>query len=162
VIREPEKETTVILRPKRIPSRRGLWSLGAVFLIAAAASLGLAACGGDDNGDGTSTSAATTSGGAATGGQAQTVKIGETEYKLDPSDPSVKAGTVTFDVSNDGKVAHSLEVEGPNGEDQLPSDLQPGDSGKLQVDLSKPGKYEFYCPVDDHKGLGMEGEITVE
>jgi uncharacterized cupredoxin-like copper-binding protein len=164
VIREPEKETTVTLRPKRIPSRRGLWSLGAVFLIAAAASLGLAACGGDDNGDETTTTPggkaeeATTGG----GGGGQTVKIGETEYKLDPADPSVKAGTVTFDVSNDGKIDHNLEVEGPTEEQELPQDLAPGDSGKLTVDLSKPGKYEMYCPIDDHKGLGMEGEITVE
>ena len=26
----------------------------------------------------------------------------------------------------------------------------------------KPGTYEMYCAIDDHKGLGMEGEITVE
>jgi uncharacterized cupredoxin-like copper-binding protein len=161
VIHDPYKETTVI-RPQRIPSRRGLLSLGVVLVIAAAASLGLAACGGDDNGDDSSTSAATTSGSAATGGGGQTVKIGETEYKLDPSDPTVKAGTVSFDVSNDGKVTHSLEVEGPNGEEQLPTDLAPGDSGKLSVDLSKPGTYEMYCPIDDHKGMGMTGEITVE
>jgi uncharacterized cupredoxin-like copper-binding protein len=161
VIRDPYKETTVI-RPTRIPSRRGLLSLGVVLVIAAAASLGLAACGGDDNGD-SSTSAASTSGAAAAGGGGgQTVKIGETEYKLDPSDPSVKAGTVSFDVSNDGKVTHNLEVEGPNGEETLPNDLAPGDKGTLSVDLSKPGKYEFYCPIDDHKGLGMEGEITVQ
>jgi uncharacterized cupredoxin-like copper-binding protein len=151
-----------VIRPKSIPSRRGLLGVGVVFVIAAAASLGLAACGGDDNGGSSSTSAATTSGGAATGGGGQTVKIGETEYKLDPSDPSVKAGTVSFDVSNDGQVTHSLEVEGPNGEEQLPNDLAPGDSGTLSVDLSKPGKYEFYCPIDSHKEMGMEGEITVQ
>jgi uncharacterized cupredoxin-like copper-binding protein len=65
-------------------------------------------------------------------------------------------------VTNDGQVTHNLEVEGPNGEQELPSDLAPGDSGTLTVDLSKPGTYEFYCPVDNHKQMGMEGEITVE
>jgi uncharacterized cupredoxin-like copper-binding protein len=25
-----------------------------------------------------------------------------------------------------------------------------------------PGKYEFYCPVANHKEMGMEGEITVK
>ncbi len=144
---------------KRTSSRRGLLSLGGVLLIGAAASLGLAACGGDNGGS--STSAASTSGGAASSGAAQTVKLGETEYKLTPNDPSVKAGTVNFDVSNDGKIAHSLLVQGPNGDAQLKQDLQPGDSGQLQVDLSKPGKYQFYCPIDDHKGLGMVGTITV-
>jgi uncharacterized cupredoxin-like copper-binding protein len=23
------------------------------------------------------------------------------------------------------------------------------------------GKYEFYCPVDGHKQMGMKGELTV-
>ena len=25
----------------------------------------------------------------------------------------------------------------------------------------KPGKYEFYCPVDGHKAAGMKGTLTV-
>ncbi len=37
----------------------------------------------------------------------------------------------------------------------------PGSSGTLTVDL-KPGTYEFYCPVANHKEMGMEGEITVK
>jgi uncharacterized cupredoxin-like copper-binding protein len=151
-----------VIRPTRIPSRRGLLGLGVVLVIAAAASLGLAACGGDDNGDESSTSAASTSEGAATSGGGETVKIAETDFKLDPSDPTVKAGTVSFDVTNDGQTTHNLEVEGPNGEEELPNDLAPGDKGTLSVDLSKPGKYEMYCPVDGHKEQGMEGEITVE
>ena len=135
----------------------GLPRAGAVTLILTAASLGLAACGGDDE---TSTSAATTT--TAPSGKAQTVKVSETEFKLAPADPTVKPGEVTFEVSNDGQVTHSLEVEGPSGESQLDSDLQPGDSGELSVDLSQPGTYEFYCPIDDHKEMGMEGEITVQ
>jgi uncharacterized cupredoxin-like copper-binding protein len=64
-------------------------------------------------------------------------------------------------LKNDGQTTHSIEVEGPNGEAELEQDLAPGESGELKVDLSEPGTYEFYCPVDDHKGLGMEGEVTV-
>ncbi len=93
---------------------------------------------------------------------AQTINIGETEYKLSPAGPKVgKTGTVTFKVTNNGTVTHSLEVEGPKGEARLGKKLQPGQSGTLRVDLSKAGKYEMYCPVDGHKGLGMKGEITV-
>jgi uncharacterized cupredoxin-like copper-binding protein len=88
--------------------------------------------------------------------------VSETDFKLTPADPTVKAGTVTFDVSNDGQTTHSLEVEGPNGEQQLDQDLAPGDKGTLEVDLSKPGTYEWYCPIDSHREQGMEGEITVQ
>ena len=42
------------------------------------------------------------------------------------------------------------------------SDLSPGQSGVLTVDLSKPGTYEFYCPVGNHREQGMEGTITVQ
>jgi uncharacterized cupredoxin-like copper-binding protein len=130
------------------------WS--GVTLLASAALLGVAACGGDDDG---TTTAATPAGGG-TGG-AQTVKVAETEYKLDPDNPTVKPGKVSFDVTNDGQMVHSLTVEGPDGGSTLDKDLQPGDSGELTVDLSAPGKYEFFCPIDGQKGLGMVGDITV-
>lgn len=121
----------------------------------ALAALAIAGCGGDDN----ETSPA--GGAASTGAGGQTVNVSETDFKLDPADPTVKAGTVSFEVANNGQVTHNLEVEGPNGEEELPSDLAPGDSGTLTVDLTKPGTYEFYCPIDNHKQMGMEGEITV-
>ncbi len=114
---------------------------------------GIAGCGGDDNE--TTPVAGTPSAGA------QTVNVSETEYKLDPSDPTVQAGTVSFKVTNEGSVDHNLEIEGPEGEQELDQDLGPGKSGTLTVDLSKPGRYEFYCPVDGHRERGMEGEITV-
>jgi uncharacterized cupredoxin-like copper-binding protein len=91
----------------------------------------------------------------------QTVAVSETEFKLDPADPKVDKGVVTFKVSNDGKATHSLEVEGPDGEVELDKALQPGRSGTLEVNLSRAGKYEWYCPIDGHKDSGMRGELTV-
>lgn len=132
-------------------------SLGAS---AAAAMVGAAAlavgCGGSN---GTTVSSTTT---GAQVGAGSTVAVSETDFKLNPSDPTVKAGPVTFNVSNDGQTVHSLEVEGPNGDQALGSDLSPGQKGVLSVDLSKPGTYEFYCPVDSHKQMGMKGTITVK
>lgn len=126
--------------------------LVALPLIAAALMLA-SGCGGDDN--------ETASAGSAPSAGGQTVDVSETDYKLDPSDPTVEPGTVSFEVTNDGGVAHNLEVEGPKGEEELEQDIGPGESDTLTVDLSKPGRYEFYCPVDGHRGRGMEGEITV-
>jgi uncharacterized cupredoxin-like copper-binding protein len=128
--------------------------LSLIALPVTAAALMLASgCGGDDN--------ETTSAGSAASAGGQTVNVSETDYELDPSDPTVEPGTVSFEVTNDGGVAHNLEVEGPKGEVELEQDLGPGESDTLTVDLSKPGTYEFYCPVDGHRDLGMEGEITV-
>jgi uncharacterized cupredoxin-like copper-binding protein len=138
----------------------------ALFVIAGAIAVPVAGCGGggDDNSTsadtGGATQASTTGGGAAGGGQ--TVDMTAVDFKFDPSDPSVKSGNVTFNLKNDGQQPHSLEIEDVNGQDQeLEGDVSPGQSGTLSVNLP-PGKYEFYCPVDSHKEMGMEGEITVK
>jgi uncharacterized cupredoxin-like copper-binding protein len=80
--------------------------------------------------------------------------------ELDAADATVKAGSVTFDVSNDGSTVHNLEIEG-NGVEEETEDLQPGDTGELTVDL-QPGSYEMYCSIDGHEDLGMKGEVTVQ
>jgi uncharacterized cupredoxin-like copper-binding protein len=124
----------------------------AVAALAATACLSFAACGGDDEGDG---------GGGTSGSPVATVNVSESEFKLDPANPSVdKAGTVEINATNDGKITHALEVEGPNGEKEI-EDIEPGQSKSLRVDLGKAGKYEWYCPIDGHKDKGMKGEITV-
>ena len=73
----------------RVAARRGIGKWSGATLLAVAASLGLAACGGHDNG---TTAGAQKTGTTPAGGgtaSAQTVKIGETEYKLDPDNPGV-------------------------------------------------------------------------
>jgi uncharacterized cupredoxin-like copper-binding protein len=138
-------------------------------LMLALGALVMAGCGGGS--DSSSSSAATTSteqagggsgGGGSGGGSSQSVNVSLTDFKLNPDNPTVKAGSVTFKATNDGQTTHSLEVEGPGDEQQLPNELAPGDSGELTVDLSKPGTYEWYCPIGNHRQLGMEGEITVK
>jgi plastocyanin len=133
-----------------------------MIAIAIAIPLTLAACGGGD--DTSSTTAASTTESSTTasggGGAGGSVDISETEYKLDPSDPTVSAGEVTINVSNDGGTTHNLEVEG-NGVEEITDDLNPGDSGELTLDL-EPGEYEIYCAIGDHAAQGMEGTLTVE
>jgi plastocyanin len=133
----------------------------ALFAIGAAVAVPMVGCGGSSNDNSTSNAAtppATTGGGGAGG----SVDLTATDFKFDPSDPSVKSGNVTFNLKNDGQVTHSLEIEDVNGEDkELEGDVSPGSNGTLTVDL-KPGTYEFYCPIDNHKQMGMTGEITVK
>jgi uncharacterized cupredoxin-like copper-binding protein len=133
---------------------------GKLLAALVAALVGVAGCGGDDNGGGGTTTSSTSTGEATQAGQAVDVSL--VDFKIKPSDPTIdEAGEVEFRVTNDGKTEHNLEVEGPNGEKELPSNLAPGESGTLKVDLSKPGKYEWYCPVGNHRDLGMKGEVTV-
>lgn len=112
--------------------------------------LALSACGGSSSGSGT-----------GAGSILQTIKISEKEFSLTPSTASLaKPGTYEFDISNDGTVTHSFEVEG-NGVEQKAGDIQAGSTTTLRVDLTKAGSYEMYCPIDGHKQQGMKGTITV-
>jgi uncharacterized cupredoxin-like copper-binding protein len=144
-------------------SRRPLPRRGVLVTVAVAAAIGLAACGGDDDeGTTAATTAPSDTTGAGAGTAQQTVDVTATDFKFDPSDPSVKPGTVAFKVTNDGETLHNLEVEGPSGSAELAQDLDPGQDGEFTVDLDKPGKYEFICPVGNHAELGMVGEVTVQ
>ena len=137
-------------------------SLFAVSAAGVTLAFGLAACGEDDNGDSASTGTTTTEEQqpAPTGPAAETVNLSETEYKIDPADATAKkAGVVEFKVTNDGSITHALEVEGGDVE-QRTDDIAPGETATLKVDLQK-GAYELYCPIDDHKGQGMEADLSV-
>lgn len=115
--------------------------------VVAFALIALAGCGGDDE---------------PTGDVVQTVEVSLVDFAIEPATPQIaQTGTVRFEVTNDGQAQHSIEVEGPGGEAELESPLESGESGSLEVDLSEPGSYEWYCPVGDHRERGMRGEITV-
>lgn len=138
-------------------------SLCAVAVLALA--LGFAACGEDDDeenaatGTGTGTTTQEEQP-APTGPASATVKLTETEFKIDPADVQVDdEGVVEFDVENAGSVTHALEVEGAGLEEET-DDIAPGDSATLKVDLAK-GVYKLYCPIDGHEEQGMVGELSV-
>ena len=118
--------------------------------VAVAVALGLAACGDDDDDAGDS--------GSAPARLSEAIQVTETEYKIDTVG-SVKAGSVTFGVRNEGQETHALEVEG-NGIEEETEDIPPGEGAPLEVDL-KEGTYELYCPIGDHKDRGMITELVV-
>ena len=91
------------------------------------------------------------------------IGVVETQYKLTPANISPKSGKHTILAMNKGSITHAIEVEGAGagGKDVRSADIAPGKSATIAVDL-KPGKtYEWYCPIDGHKGLGMKGSIKV-
>lgn len=140
------------------------------MLVLLIAVLALAGCGDDDEGrvdvsGGTNTTGTEASGTSTEAGPqgaaVATIDVAEAEFRLSPANPSVsKAGVVEFNVTNAGKVVHALEVEGPEGEVET-EPIDPGKSATLKADLGKAGRYEWYCPIGDHKDRGMKGKITV-
>jgi glucose/arabinose dehydrogenase/plastocyanin len=72
----------------------------------------------------------------------------------------IPAGETVFMVRNVGSELHNLRIEGQGIDVSLPTDLEPGESGRLEVDL-EPGTYEVTCPVLNHAALGMRLELTV-
>jgi uncharacterized cupredoxin-like copper-binding protein len=137
-------------------------ALSLILLIGALA-IPVAGCGGDDDDDGGESN----SGGASTqpsdtGGGGQTLKIAADPggaLKFDKSSLTAKAGKVTVVMDNPSDLPHAVEVEG-NGVEFEGETVEKGGVSKASGDL-KPGKYEFYCPVDSHKQDGMEGTLTV-
>jgi uncharacterized cupredoxin-like copper-binding protein len=120
-----------------------------LFLLALAFVL-LPACGGGEE----------TTGNDAGSGGGSIVDVSLADFMIEPSQIAVEPGSYTFHVVNDGSEVHALEIEGPSGEVET-GGLEPGGSADLTVDFSEDGTFEMYCPVDDHRGMGMEGSITV-
>ena len=120
-------------------------------LVLVAAMIAVAGCGGDDDGGSEETTNGTSS---------QTFSIVESDFTLNPATVTVDGpGTYTFEATNDGGVDHSLEIEG-NGVEEETDTIGPGESASVTVDLES-GTYEMYCPIGNHRDLGMSGEITV-
>ena len=130
----------------------------ALILCLAALPLVFVACGDDDDEEAATTTSAETSDTASGGGE--TVDITETEFALDPPDASAAAGEVTFAITNDGQIAHNLEIEG-DGVEEVTETVTGGDAPPIEVDL-QAGTYEFYCTVGGHEAAGMKGTLTVE
>ncbi|HXJ63771.1 MAG TPA: plastocyanin/azurin family copper-binding protein [Actinomycetota bacterium] len=113
------------------------------------------------------------SSGSSSGGK---VDVGLKEFSISPNAQSVKAGDVTFDVTNDGTTQHEMvlirtddapaDLPFENGEASETgsvgevAELNAGASGTLNVDV-KPGRYVMICNLPGHYTAGMRTEFTV-
>jgi plastocyanin len=131
-----------------------------LVVILAGIALAATGCGGDDEGSAATTPSPATS--AATGSAANgtVIDVDERDFTIELSTMTLSPGTYTFVTTNNGQTTHALEIEGQGLEEET-EDLGPGDSAELTVAL-EAGEYELYCPVDNHKDMGMKLDITVE
>jgi uncharacterized cupredoxin-like copper-binding protein len=132
-----------------------------IVLAAVVGGLVVAGCGEDEETGGGGAQTATEEAEQPSQAASQTIDISATDFRFDPANPKVeKVGVVEFRLTNDGKSPHALEVEGPGGEVETDV-IQPGKSATLTADLSRQGSFVIYCPVGNHRELGMEGKVQV-
>jgi uncharacterized cupredoxin-like copper-binding protein len=93
----------------------------------------------------------------ATGEEAITVTLTEHEIVVDGS---VSAGEVTFVLRNEGDQTHGFVVTGNGLDDTLTTDVRPGETERVTARL-EAGTYTLWCPIGDHRDLGMEAELQV-
>jgi uncharacterized cupredoxin-like copper-binding protein len=105
-----------------------------------------------------STTPTTTSGGG--GGGAQTVQVSEKEFKITLPSTTLKPGSYTFDLSNDGKQPHDLTIARSGVTKAHTPVINGGQHATLKVKLTA-GDYDFYCSVPGHKQLGMDVKVKV-
>ena len=82
------------------------------------------------------------------------------EYEIRMPD-TLTAGAQRLRIANAGHDPHSFAIEGPGLSQQLGSRLTRGDTTELAVTL-QPGTYTVWCPVDEHRGKGMQRTVTVK
>jgi len=128
--------------------------------VAVAIAVTLAGCRGSSSKSPPTAATATGTATPSAAGQGTAVTVDEADFKINLSTMTFAPGTYTFVVKNTGHATHALEIDGPGVEDRKSDTVSPGGSTRLTVTLQK-GSYELYCPVDGHKGMGMDTHITV-
>ena len=89
-------------------------------------------------------------------------KVIMTEFKFNPSAISVKPGTTTFFLVNQGTVAHDMIVETQSRQRVAGSELvQPGGETGFTVDNLAAGSYLIICDQPGHEAAGMKGTLSV-
>jgi uncharacterized cupredoxin-like copper-binding protein len=107
-----------------------------------------------------------------------TILTTEKDFGIALEEASTPAGSVTFDITNDGPSTHELVVfktdlaegalpvdgstvteEGLDLVDEV-EDVAPGVDTSLTVDL-EPGSYVVICNIEGHYGAGMHAALTV-
>lgn len=110
----------------------------------------------------------------------RTVKVSMSDaMRFTPSDITVKSGqTVEFVISNQGKLLHEMVIgtadalkehaalmkrfpEMEHSQANM-AHVQPGTSGEIVWQFTKPGEYSFACLIPGHFEAGMVGKVVVK
>ena len=140
----------------------------ALFALALAG-IALVACGSSSNDNSTNATstpsgAAAGGGGGGGGGGGQTISVSADPngaLKFNTTKLSAKAGSDTFDFTNDAPIAHDFTIETSSGQKVAATPIFSGGTKSVTATL-KPGTYTFLCTVPSHADAGMKGTLTVK
>jgi uncharacterized cupredoxin-like copper-binding protein len=141
------------------------------LLAAAAVALAVAAasCGGGSGPDAATLTPVSPEGG--------TLTVRAFEWGYEPAAIALLQGEqVRIEFENDGTVLHNIAIEGLDAEvieskstgplsgdeGELFAGAEAGQNGLLTFVPLEAGSYTFFCTVQGHRDLGMEGTLTVE
>jgi hypothetical protein len=91
------------------------------------------------------------------------VSVSAREFSLTLSRPLVGSGAVTVELRNSGEDPHNLVVspEGTHTPLASFSEIGPGTFERRTVSLD-PGRYQLWCSLESHEGLGMSTTLRVQ
>ncbi len=81
------------------------------------------------------------------------------DFSLDPDQFTVRAGKVTFVLTNGGRYTHDFRVDG-QGVDKKAPKVAVGRERRWEITL-EPGEYRISCPISNHDERGMLGTLVV-
>jgi len=127
--------------PGSMPSRTALVAAALAVALAAAA----AGCAGD---------------GAPARARDGRVKVTLDDFLISPQRIRSAPGRITFRVTNEGRIGHTLRVKRGDRDVAAVKTLLPGASATAAGTFSK-GDYKLVCTLGNHEELGMYGTLTV-
>jgi plastocyanin len=91
------------------------------------------------------------------------VNVQEFEFGIEPSGLVLIPGeNVTLHITNTGAVGHNLYIGDGGSIAKWDPIINPGDSANLTFTVPDSGVNVFYCNVQGHRELGMQGNLTVK
>ena len=87
----------------------------------------------------------------------RTVNVSLYEWGISLAPEAIRAGQVTFNITNNGNLNHGFAIVGVNA---ATPELAPGDSASVTVSL-RSGVYTIFCPIDGHRLSGMTALLRV-
>lgn len=89
------------------------------------------------------------------------LQVVATEYNLELSRPSIKAGRALIELANFGEDPHDLRLKRVGGTKTYGIRVvQSGDQALLSTTL-RPGRFVLWCSLPEHRRLGMQATLVV-